>query len=124
MSTKMEALEKNRTWEKVELPKRKYLIRYKWVFTMKYKVDKSIERYKLKLIVKGYSQTYVVDYLETFAPIAKMNTIRLLLSLVVNFEWSLQQFDVKNAFLHGDLEEEIYMEVPPRFEKPIKQRNM
>ena len=124
MSTKMEALEKNRTWEIVEFPKRKNLIRYKWVFTMKYKVDKSIERYKLKLIVKGYSQTYVVDYLETFAPIAKMNRIRLLLSLVVNSEWSLQQFDVKNAFLHGDLEEEIYMEVPPRFENPIKQRNM
>ena len=68
------------------------------------------------MVAKGYTQTYGIDYLETFAPVAKMNTIRVLLSLTTNFGWNLQQFDVKNAFLHGDLEEEIYMEVPPGFE--------
>jgi hypothetical protein len=66
--------------------------------------------------IKGYTQTYGIDYLETFAPVAKMNTVRVILSLVANFGWDLHQYDVKNAFLHGDLEEEIYMEAPPGFE--------
>ena len=96
----------------------------KWVFTVKYKADGSIERYKSRLVAKGYTQTYGVDYLETFALVAKMNTIRVLLSLAANFEWNLQQFDVKNVFLHVDLKEEIYMEVPPRFGKNLEGRNV
>ena len=60
-------------------------------------------------------QTYRVDYQETFAPMEKMNTVRILLSLAVNFDWELQQYDVKNVFLHGELEEEIYMSIPPWF---------
>ena len=83
----------------------------KWVYIIRYKVDETLERCKAKLVTKGYTQTYGVDYLETFALVAKMNTIRVLLSLVANYNWDLQQFDVKNAFLNGDLEKEIYMEV-------------
>ena len=70
--------------------------------------------YKAKLVAKGYAQTYGVDYL-TFALVAKMNTIKILLSLATNYNWYLQQLDVKNAFLNGDMEEKIYMEVPPKF---------
>ena len=85
---------------------------------MKYKAkaDGSLERYKARLVAIGCTQTYGIDYLETFAPIAKMNIVRILLSLETNHRWSLQQFDVKNPFLHGDLDKEIYMEVTPRFE--------
>ena len=124
MNMEMEALEKNKTWELVKLPEGKKLVGCKWVYTVKYKADGSIERYKARLVAKGYTQTYGIDYLETFAPVAKMNTVRLLLSLAANYGWDLQQFDVKNAFLHGELDEEIYMEVPPGFEKKLAARTV
>ena len=70
-------------------------------------------------MAKGFIQTYGVDYLETFSPVAKINTVRVILSLAANHDWDLQQFDVKNAFLHGDLEEEIYMELPPGYDRQV-----
>ena len=67
-------------------------------------------------MAKGFTQSYGIDYQETFAPVAKLNTVRVLLSLVVNQDWPLYQLDVKNAFLNGDLEEEVYMIIPPGLE--------
>ena len=78
-----------------------------------------LERHKARLVAKGYTQTYGIDYQETFASVAKMKTVRILLSLAVNFNWPLQQFDVKNAFLRKDLEEEIYMEIPLGFNRNV-----
>jgi hypothetical protein len=115
MKEEMEALLKNGTWTLVPLPKGKKTVGCRWVFSIKHKVDGSIDRYKAMLVAKGYTQTYGVDYQETFSPIAKLNTVRVLLSLAANLDWQLHQFDVKNAFLHGDLEEKVYMDVPPGY---------
>ncbi|RVW12310.1 Retrovirus-related Pol polyprotein from transposon TNT 1-94 [Vitis vinifera] len=117
MFEEMNALKKNGTWEVVDLPREKKSYRCKWVFTIKSKVDGSVERYKAKLVAKGFTQTYRIDYQETFTPVAKINSIRVLLSLVVNSNWPLHQLDVKNAFLNGDLEEEVFMSPPPGFEE-------
>jgi hypothetical protein len=73
-------------------------------------MDGTIKRFKARLVAKGYTQTYRIDYTETFTPMAKINTIRILISLAVNLDWPLYQFDVKNTFLHEDLQEKVYME--------------
>ena len=97
---------------------------------MKCKVDRSIERYKARLVAKGFTffllevakgftQTYGIDYQETFAPIAKINSIKILLSLAVNFNRPLHQLDIKNVFLNGDLEKQVFMNLPPGFEEKL-----
>ena len=75
-----------------------------------------MERYKSRLVAKGFTQTFGIDYIETFALVAKLNSMRVLLFLVTNLDWPLHQMNVKNAFLNGDLDEKVFMELPPRFE--------
>ena len=111
----MAALNGNNTWDVVNLPKGKKPVGCKWVFTPKYNADGSLEKYKARLVAKGFSQVYGMDYTETFAPVAKLNTVRILMSLAANLDWPLHQLDVKNAFLNGDLKEEVYMRMPPGF---------
>ncbi len=94
------------------LPKDKKVIGCKWVYKVKHNVDEFVSRYKTRLVAKGYAQTYGIDYEETYSPIAKMITIRVIIAMAAAKGWSLHQMDVNNVFLHGDLQEEVYMEQP------------
>jgi hypothetical protein len=112
MDEKMATLDANATWELVALPKDKKAIGCKWVYKIKHNADGSMSKYKAKLVDKGYAQTYGIDYEETYSPIAKTTTIRVIITMATTKGWSLHQMDVNNVFLHGDLHEEMYMEQP------------
>ena len=115
MDTEYQALLRNNTWHLVPKPKGKNIIGSKWVYRIKRKADGSIDRYKARLVAKGFKQRYGIDYEDTFSPVVNAATIRLILSVAVSQGWSLRQLDVQNAFLHGVLDEEVYMYQPPGY---------
>jgi hypothetical protein len=120
MQEEITTLHKNETWHLVPTVKGANIFDCRWVFKIKRKADGSIERYKGRLVAKGYKQRYGIDYEDTFSPIVKIATVRLVLSIAVSRGWCLRQLDVQNAFLHGVLEEEVYMRQPPGFEDASK----
>jgi hypothetical protein len=100
----------------VEAKQGNNLIDCKWVYKIKKKADGSVDRYKACLVAKGFRQHYGIDYEDTFSPVVKIATVRLVLSLAIFRGWCLRQLEVQNAFLHGVLEKEVYMKQPPGFE--------
>ncbi|CAJ2636761.1 unnamed protein product [Trifolium pratense] len=115
MEEEMSMIQKNKTWELVDKPEDRNIIGVKWVFRTKLNADCSINKYKARLVVKGYAQIFGVDYSETFAPVSRLDTIRLVLAIAAQKGWKVFQLDVKSAFLNGDLQEEIYVEQPEGF---------
>jgi hypothetical protein len=115
MEEEMYALAENETWDLIDTPKRVKPIGCRWVYEVMYNADGSINRYKARLLAKGNAQKHGIDYDETFAPVAKMTTVDVLLAVAAAKGWHLHQMDVKNVFLQGELEEQVYMAQPPGF---------
>ena len=115
MDEEIQALQSNRIWILVPRLANTNIVGSKWVFRTKYLSDGSIERLKARLVVKGYTQVPGLDYTDTFSPVIKATTVRVVLSLVVTNKWPLRQLDVKNVFLNGHLTEHVYMEQPPGY---------
>jgi hypothetical protein len=115
MQEECDSLLKNQTWDLVPLPPGKKLVRCKWVYRTKRATNGQVSRYKARLVAKGFQQIHGIDYDETFAPVAKMESIRLVLPIATVKGWEVHQMNVKNVFLHGDLSKEIYMEKPQGF---------
>ncbi|RVX10963.1 Retrovirus-related Pol polyprotein from transposon RE1 [Vitis vinifera] len=115
MVDEMATLHSNGTWDLVVLPSGKSTVGCRWVYAVKVGPDGQVDRLKARLVAKGYTQVYGSDYGETFSLIAKIASVRLLLSMAAMCSWPLYQLDIKNVFLHGDLAEEVYMEQPPGF---------
>jgi len=112
MNDELQTLQENFTWDIISYPLYIKPIDYKWVYYVKLNSDGSLNRYKVRLVVLGNKHEYDIDYDETFAPVAKMTTIKTIISITTSNSWFLDQMDMKNAFLHGKLTEDIYM-LPP-----------
>jgi Reverse transcriptase (RNA-dependent DNA polymerase) len=118
MAVELDALAKNNTWSLVPASEASNIVGCKWVFKTKLRSDGTVERYKARLVAKGYTQEEGLDYTETFSPVVKPTTIHIILIIAVTNQWSIRQLDVNNAFLHGELQETIYMTQPPGFQDP------
>ncbi|GKA51397.1 retrovirus-related pol polyprotein from transposon TNT 1-94 [Tanacetum coccineum] len=121
MQEEIEALHKNKTWELVPLPGGRKLIGNKWVYKIKINGDDQVERYRARLVVKGYAQKEGINFNEIFSPVVRMTTIRVVMAMCATYDLHLEQLDVKTVFLHGNLEEEIYMLQPEGFKQKGKE---
>jgi hypothetical protein len=116
MDEEMASLHVNSTWELVELPRGWTPVGTRWVFALKRDGAGNIVRFKARLVAKGFMQREGVDYFETFAPVSKYTSVRVLLALAAAHGWDVQQLDVKTAFLQGDMQETVYVQQPPGYE--------
>jgi len=117
MKEEIKSIEKNATWQLLNLPEGKNVIGLKWVFRTKFKTDGSIQKHKARLVAKGYAQQEGIDFEETFSLVARFETVRVMLALAAQWKLKVFQLDVKSAFLNGDLQEEVFVEQPLGFVK-------
>jgi hypothetical protein len=115
MQKEYDLLLDNQTWDLVPLSRRRKLVRFKWVYRTKREANGQVSKYKERLVGKGFQQIHRIDYDETFSPISKMESIRLVLAIAATKGWEVHQMNVKSVFLHGDISEEIFMEKPLGF---------
>jgi hypothetical protein len=115
MIEELSAIEKNQTWEMVVLPAGKKAIAVKWVFKLKLNPDGSVAKYKARLVARGFLQREGLDYSEVYSPVARIETVRLVVALANARNWPMYHLDVKSAFLNGPLEEVVYVTQPPGF---------
>lgn len=115
MSSELDALMTNHTWDLVPKPPNHNIVGCKWIFRIKRNPDGTLNKYKARLVAKGFHQRPGVDYSETFSPVVKPATVRIVLSIALSHNWPLKQLDVNNAFLNGTITEEVYMAQPPGF---------
>jgi hypothetical protein len=115
MKEEMDAIEDNQTWTLCDLSQGRRAISLKWVSKLKHNEHGEVVKYKARLVVKGYAQRRGIDYDEVFAPVAMLDTIRLLIALAAHKGWEVHHLDVKSAFLNGDLLEEVFIEQPSSF---------
>ncbi|KAL0287793.1 UNVERIFIED_CONTAM: Retrovirus-related Pol polyprotein from transposon TNT 1-94 [Sesamum angustifolium] len=117
MNNEIAVIERNNTWELTKLPKGQKAIDVKWVYKTKLNEKGELDKYKARLVAKGYKQEFDVDYKEVFAPVARHDTIRLVIALAAQNSWPIFQLDVKSAFLHGELQEKVFIKQPPGYVK-------
>ena len=115
INDEVESILQNHTWELLDLPSDSKPLGYKWIFEKKMKADGSIDKYKARLVIKGYKQKEVLDYFDTYSLVTRISFIRMLITIAAIHNLEIHQMDVKTAFLNDDLDEEIYMEQPEGF---------
>ena len=117
MNNETKSIENNQTWTLTELPAGAKRIGVKWVYKTKYNEYGKIDKYKARLVAKGYSQKYGVDYTEVYAPVARMDTVKMIIVLAAQKNCTIFQLDVKSAFLHGELSKDVYVKQSRGYEK-------
>ena len=118
MKEELDALHKIGTWDLVDLPFGKFSISSKWVYKIKTRSDDTVDRYKARLVARGFTQEYGIDYEENFSLVARLFYVRTLIAVSAARKWPLFHMDVKNVFLNGELAEEVYMKLPPGYSHP------
>ena len=124
INDEVESILQNHTWELVDLPLGSKPLGYKWIFKKKMKADGSIDKYKARLVIKGCKKKEGLDYFDTYSPVTRISSVRMLIAIVAIHNLEIHQMDVKTAFLNGDLDEEIYMEQPEGFIVPGQEKKV
>ena len=124
INDELESILQNHMWELVDLPPGSKPLGYKWIFKKKMKADGSIDKYKARLVINGYKQKEGLDYFDTYSPVTRISSIRMLIAIAAIHNLEIHQMDVKTTFLNGDLDEEIYMEQPEGFIVPGQEKKV